>query len=255
MDSELECVASPDPSGAPSDETLRAPLHNAADECEEALGEESAPAPARNAPSLTAPQRYHVHFTASEEYVNLVERAKALLSHARPNAGLEELHLRAMRALVAELEKRKYAVNPAAPASTHAEPRAQSDEPRADVPKEAHAPAPAASAASTATRDPRQRVRAIPAAIRRAVWSRDGGRCTYVDVTTGQRCAATHRLQLHHESAFARGGPHSTCNLTLRCAAHNALAAEVDFGPDFIAQRKDAPRHEPFARQSTSGPG
>ena len=42
--------------------------------------------------------------------MRLVERAKALLSHAVPSGALGELHLRAMRLLVSELEKRKYAV-------------------------------------------------------------------------------------------------------------------------------------------------
>jgi hypothetical protein len=51
----------------------------------------------------------------SDEYVNLVARAKALLSHASRNVGLEELQLRAMQALVAELEKRKYAVKATPP--------------------------------------------------------------------------------------------------------------------------------------------
>ena len=51
-----------------------------------------------------------MQFTASEEYVKLVEQARALLSHSGPRPALDELHLRAMRALVAELERRKYAV-------------------------------------------------------------------------------------------------------------------------------------------------
>jgi hypothetical protein len=169
--------------------------------------------------------------TASEEYVNLVERAKALLSHTQPLAGLDELHLRAMRALVADLEKRKYAVKPTAP------------------------PASAAPTASTASRAPRQRGRSVPAAVRRAVWRRDDGRCTYTDPATEQRCRATHRLQLHYEAAFARGGAHDPSNFTLRCAAHNALAAEKDFGCDFITHRRDVLRHEPHSRQSMSGPG
>ncbi|HEY8945753.1 MAG TPA: hypothetical protein VIM73_15895 [Polyangiaceae bacterium] len=56
-------------------------------------------------------QRYSVQFTARQEYVSLVERARDLLSHAVPDRSLEEIHLRAMRLLVAELEKRKFAVN------------------------------------------------------------------------------------------------------------------------------------------------
>src|SRR5690606_31867181 len=56
------------------------------------------------------PQRYAVQFTANEEYVKLVEEAKALLSHSDPRLSLDELHLRAMRAFVVELKRRKYAV-------------------------------------------------------------------------------------------------------------------------------------------------
>jgi hypothetical protein len=39
-----------------------------------------------------------VQFEASEEYVELVERAKALLSHRDPRLDFADLHLRAMRA-------------------------------------------------------------------------------------------------------------------------------------------------------------
>ena len=60
--------------------------------------------------TLSGPQRYSVQFTASEEYVALVEEAKALLAHALPSATLAEIHLRALRTLVAELKKRKFAV-------------------------------------------------------------------------------------------------------------------------------------------------
>jgi hypothetical protein len=59
--------------------------------------------------SLDGPQRLKVQFTANEEYVALVEEAKALLSHSLPRADLAEIHRRAMRNLVAELKRRKYA--------------------------------------------------------------------------------------------------------------------------------------------------
>jgi hypothetical protein len=62
--------------------------------------------------NLDGPQRFKVQFTASEEYVALVEEAKALLSHALPRADIAEIHLRAMRTLVAGLKKRKYATSP-----------------------------------------------------------------------------------------------------------------------------------------------
>ena len=66
--------------------------------------------PRSGKPLWLDPQRYSVQFTATQEYVDLVERAKNLMSHAAPQRSLEEIHLRAMRLLVAHLEKRRFAV-------------------------------------------------------------------------------------------------------------------------------------------------
>jgi len=68
----------------------------------------------------------------------------------------------------------------------------------------------------------------------------------------GARCRETHFLEVHHLRAFARGGEHATSNLSLRCASHNALAAEQDFGRDRIAQKRDSSRHQSLSAQTTS---
>src|SRR5690349_21467673 len=73
------------------------------------------------------------------------------------------------------------------------------------------------------------RGRYVPAAERREVFRRDEGRCTFTD-ERGQRCREERYLELHHLKPFAPGGENVASNLTLRCAAHNALAAEDDFG-------------------------
>lgn len=65
----------------------------------------------------------------------------------------------------------------------------------------------------------------------------------------GQRCRETHYLELHHLRPFAKQGASVASNLTLRCAAHNALAAEQDFGPTFMAERRSATVHEARAAQ------
>ena len=92
---------------------------------------------------------------------------------------------------------------------------------------------------------PRQRVqrgqrggpsRSGAAPVRREVWDRDGGRCTYVD-DSGQRCRETRFLELHHLLAHALDGESDASNLTIRCRAHNALAAEQDFGREFMQSR------------------
>jgi hypothetical protein len=71
--------------------------------------------------------------------------------------------------------------------------------------------------------------RHIPAAVRRHVWARDGGRCTFSDAR-GCRCRERSGLEIHHEQPFALGGPPTVENLRLVCRAHNALFAERDFG-------------------------
>jgi hypothetical protein len=169
-----------------------------------------------------------VQFTASEEYVSLVEQVQALLSHSAPRATVDEIHLRAMRALVAELERQKYAV----PVPVESQKRSR------------RMPAPGEE-----PEHPRQRGRYIPGAVRREVYERDEGRCTYADAS-GRRCRETHFIELHHLKPFAQGGEHTLSNLTLRCRAHNALAAEEDFGRDFIVGQRGPDEHEPCpARQ------
>jgi hypothetical protein len=51
-------------------------------------------------------------------------------------------------------------------------------------------------------------------------------------------------LEFHHVKPFAAGGEHTASNLTLRCAAHNALAAEEDFGREFVESQKPSRAHE-----------
>ena len=46
--------------------------------------------------------------------------------------------------------------------------------------------------------------RAIPAGVRRQVWQRDGGRCSYVDPQTGRRCNSTHLIEIDHTCAGRR---------------------------------------------------
>ena len=69
--------------------------------------------------------------------------------------------------------------------------------------------------------------RAIPAAVRRQVWQRDGGRCSYVDPRSGRRCASRHLLlQIDHRFPFALGGGAEPANLRLLCAAHHRYRHE-----------------------------
>jgi hypothetical protein len=212
------------------------------------------PAPA-GLPPVTGPQQYHVQFSTVEEHVQLVERAKALMARQRPAVSLGELHLEAMRLLVASLEKRKFATGAASKPrqrDTSHQPRQrdtnhhhQTRQRKADCATGRHDTDRAPNAPSASSP---QRSRHIPAALRREVYERDAGRCSYVDVR-GERCCETRFLELHHLEPFARGGPHEASNLALRCAAHNRLAAEQDFGQELISRRREGPRHDAESKQ------
>ncbi|MDE0218761.1 MAG: hypothetical protein OXJ90_05800 [Spirochaetaceae bacterium] len=63
--------------------------------------------------------------------------------------------------------------------------------------------------------------RAIPAAVRRQVWQRDGGRCSYLDRQTGRRCNSRHLIEIDHILPYALGGGADPGNLRLVCHAHH----------------------------------
>lgn len=76
--------------------------------------------------------------------------------------------------------------------------------------------------------------RYVPAAVRRLVYVRDGGQCTFV-ARDGRRCSETRDLQFHHRNTpFARGPDHGPDNLSLACRAHNLYLAELEYGKDSI---------------------
>ena len=74
---------------------------------------------------------------------------------------------------------------------------------------------------ATAPPQPRVRNRTIPAAVRRQVWERDRGCCSYVDRGSGRRCGSRHLLEIDHVVPYALGGSAEPDNLRLLCAAHH----------------------------------
>ena len=144
-----------------------------------------------------SPGRERVCFTMDTSTIEKLKRAKELLSHALPSGdGYGEIIDRAVTLLLADLEKKRCG---------------KRDRPRPCRPAKPGSPY-------------------SPAGIKRAVWERDGGRCTFIG-KTGRRCEATAYLQEHHIIPRALGGPTSVENLTLRCAPHNRYEADQAYGP------------------------
>jgi 5-methylcytosine-specific restriction endonuclease McrA len=140
-----------------------------------------------------------------------LETLKILLSHKLPIGDLTELLREAVRCAIEKHGKRRGAVQPQ---------RARG-----------------AAAASRPTS-----ARAIPAAVRRQIWERDGGRCTF-QAEDGRRCESRWQLEFDHVESAARGGPPTADNLRLRCRRHNILHAGEVFGREHMARfRRNARR-------------
>ena len=89
-----------------------------------------------------------------------------------------------------------------------------------DRDRNATAPRRSASHERSATR-PGTPSRYIPVAVKREVWRRDQGCCSYVDRHSGRRCGSRYRLEIDHIVPFALGGDAHPSNLRLCCEAHH----------------------------------
>jgi len=187
-------VAEPFAAGSPTPAAATAP-------------EWTPPPPPLNPRARTEPlggERYCVRFTADREMFAQLQELQALMRHQIPDADLGKILARAVALLLEQVRKRKFA---------------ESSAPRHTAPQPTRGPCERPSRPS----------RHIPAAIRRAVWKRDGERCTYASAG-GRRCEAREFLEFDHGDPWVRSRNHSVEEIRLRCRAHNQYAADRDFG-------------------------
>jgi 5-methylcytosine-specific restriction endonuclease McrA len=177
-----------------------------------------APVPARAKPVPLSPGRFALQVTVDQATHDQLRYAQALLGHSVPSGDVAEVLKRALDALVEKLEKQKFA---------------------------------------NSSRSRKQRVTAkgrhIPAAVRRAVWKRDSGKCTFVG-EKGKRCESRMRVKLDHVIPIAQGGQTTTSNLRLLCHAHNQFTAECAFGEAFMHGRRAAGKNCATRSFAASGP-
>ncbi len=166
---------------------------------------------------LTADLR-RLHVTVSRQFLEELESARDGLSHAVPNATTEQVLQAALRLLLEKqakaraLVKRPRKVRPAAPVTATPTPTPAAT-PTA-TPTSTPTPTPTPTEPPPHRRDgPRP---AIPAAVRRAVWERDGQHCTW-PLDGGGCCGSTHRLELDHIIPWAEWGPSTVENLRVVC--------------------------------------
>ena len=153
-----------------------------------------------------APGRYRVQFTIGESDHERLQYARQLMSHRNPQGRLSVVHAAALELLIEALEKEKFG--------------------ETDTPREARGSSGG---------------RTIPRSVRREVWKRDQGRCTYVS-PAGRRCESRWMLEFDHVHEFARGGEATVGNVRLLCRAHNQYLAECTFGAGFMDEKRGSGR-------------
>jgi hypothetical protein len=151
-----------------------------------------------------APERYKIQLTISGDTHEKLRRVQDLLRHTVPDGDPVVIFDRALTVLLEQLEKRRSAETPSPRRTMKSAPNS----------------------------------RHIPAAVRREVWRRDGGRCAFEG--TDGRCTERGFLEFHHVEPYALGGPATVENIQLRCRAHNAFEAALLFAADDPILARDA---------------
>jgi hypothetical protein len=165
-----------------------------------------------------------VKFLVEEELLKEIEELRDLLSHKLPAASLKEVLAYAVKATVKNLKLKE-------PKLALVEQQKKSSQ---GIKHKSSYEAERTTALSAPELIPAQKVanantsRYIPVEIKREVWKRDKGQCTYTH--KGKRCCSKHALEFDHIRPFALGGKSAAENLRIRCKTHNQLAAVQNFG-------------------------
>jgi hypothetical protein len=149
----------------------------------------------RAAVTPLSPDRYKLQLTIGGDTLEKLRLAKDMLSHAIPSGDDAALLDRALTALLVDLAKKKFA----------------------DARKPRRA------------RPTKQGARAPSAAIKRAVWVPDLGRCAFIGAT-GHRCNERRFVEFHHVDPHVLGGEASVDKIELRCRHHNDYEGRLYFG-------------------------
>lgn len=172
-------------------------------------------------------ERVRIGFDAAIGLLKLLDRATKVLSHKYPDGKIEDILRDALELLLDRRDpERRYAKKFEEPGAISA--------PKGEEPLE-----PRFLRAWKAGRY-------IPASVKRSVWQRDDGRCSF-RFEEGNICGSKEGLEFDHVRPFAKGGrSESPRNVRLLCRLHNRMASEFVFGlplpeaPDLSAGQASA---------------
>ena len=163
-----------------------------------------------------AEDTYRLQLAISRQFREEIRDAQALLRHRVPDGDLATIFRAALAQYVAGVKKERFAVG-----------RAPRSSPEAVIEAES---------------------RHVPDALKRAVYERDSGRCTFVS-DEGRRCDEKGALEFDHVDGFARTRQHDLDGLRLLCRAHNQHAAEKVYGRAFMERKRANSSRDELAAQ------
>jgi 5-methylcytosine-specific restriction endonuclease McrA len=191
----------PEPSARASAEALPASLDLAPERASTCEGRQTFVAP-------LGEDMFKIQFTAVRALRDKLRQAQDLLRHRVPDGDLAAIIDAALDVLIERVKKDRFA---------------SGRNPRRPLPQPAQ---------ETSSRH-------IPDEIKRAVYERDAGRCTFTD-ERGRRCAETGKLEFDHIDGFARTHLHQADRIRLLCRAHNQHEADRAYGRAFMERVRSA---------------
>ncbi len=97
-----------------------------------------------------------------------------------------------------------------------------------------------------------ERSRYVPSSVRERLLERAGYQCEYTG-PAGVRCTARTRLEVDHIRPHQKGGSGGEENLRVFCRGHNLLAADREFGEDFMRGKIERAKIEGRRKQWSGG--
>lgn len=89
----------------------------------------------------------------------------------------------------------------------------------------------------------------LPEALKREVFRRDEGKCTYENPFTGEICGSRFQIEIDHVIPHAKGGADSLDNLRCLCRGHNMMSAEKNFGMEWMDKFRKPAEQVVYIRQ------
>jgi hypothetical protein len=177
-----------------------------------------------------SPERYRVQFTIGQEAHDKLRRLQTLLRREVPNGDAGVIFERFIDVLLHKVERDKLGKRGKAKNAMTARPSRETGTADRAYENRIRPGTDRTDPRDTATelQRPKAPSRHIPSAVKRAVWFRDRAQCAFV-ADTGHRCGERTFLELHHIRPYARDGPSTVENISLRCRRHNQYEAELVF--------------------------